>query len=382
MIKLTTEYVRNVVESLGGELVGEYNGGKNDILVKCSCANIFPVRYHNFIKDGHSHKCPECGRKVISNKLSSDPKKIESELNNLGYFFIDNNNYNNEKTILYLIDEDGYKYSINYATLNIAISNNYNPQRFSKKNPFLFDNISLWLKNEKKNYKLMSVEIDKKRIRAIMLCEKCNNQWNPAMGEIFSGRGCPYCSHTGGRPHSKNNFAIKNPYLLEEWDYENNKISPYDYRPKSNKRVSWICKQCGHKWVASLNDRSSGKGCLCCNMSGGAKRIYFYLKNKRVSFIPEFCFEDLLSDFGNPLKYDFCVFNRGNIFGLIEFDGGQHDHFVPIFHKDMNDFEKRREYDLRKDEYANQHGYNLIRISFNRLEEIEEILDGYFNNYN
>jgi hypothetical protein len=86
---------------------------------------------------------------------------------------------------------------------------------------------------------------------------------------------CPVCV----------SFGALYPSIAEEWDLIKNKRehnysnkhpeSPFDVRPKSNKKVYWNCKQCDHSWIASVSNRVGGRGCPKCrktNMSQNLKK--------------------------------------------------------------------------------------------------------------
>ena len=80
------------------------------------------------------------------------------------------------------------------------------------------------------------------------------------------GHGCPYCSGRKILP-GFNDFATKNPELLQEWDYEKNKKLGIDpttigvgFRPK----VWWICRN-GHSYDSVIHPRTKGVGCPYCS---------------------------------------------------------------------------------------------------------------------
>ncbi len=56
-------------------------------------------------------------------------------------------------------------------------------------------------------------------------------------------------------------------YLLDEWDYEKNDLTPDCFSYASNKEAHWICsKDNRHKWVAYINNRTTGgKNCPYCS---------------------------------------------------------------------------------------------------------------------
>lgn len=62
-------------------------------------------------------------------------------------------------------------------------------------------------------------------------------------------------------------LLAKDSDLVKEWDYEKNnslEIYPERVRQFSNKKVWWICSNCGHSWQATINNRSNGTACPKC----------------------------------------------------------------------------------------------------------------------
>lgn len=74
------------------------------------------------------------------------------------------------------------------------------------------------------------------------------------------------------KPAPGNSFADKHPELLDEWDYETNAAhgnTPENVTHRSSRKIHWICRKCGHRWVTTPNYRSTGGGCKHC---GAARR--------------------------------------------------------------------------------------------------------------
>jgi len=91
---------------------------------------------------------------------------------------------------------------------------------------------------------------------------KRGHEWQAAISERSSGRGCPYCSGRYATPEKC--LDLLNPVLAAEWQpTRNGSLTPKDVTPHSNKKVWWQCKK-GHEWKASVNDRSRGRGCPYC----------------------------------------------------------------------------------------------------------------------
>lgn len=92
-------------------------------------------------------------------------------------------------------------------------------------------------------------------------CEK-GHEWKTSVANRSRrGHKCPYCTD-----HSKRlgSIAEERPALLEEWDDKKNVIKPQDCPARSNKKVWWKCKVCGHEWKTSPDSRFCGSGCPVC----------------------------------------------------------------------------------------------------------------------
>ncbi len=91
------------------------------------------------------------------------------------------------------------------------------------------------------------------------------------------GQGCAYCS--GKRVLiGFNDLKTKNADLAEEWDYDANEITPEQVTIGCNKKVWWVCRNCGNRWQAVINDRAGveKKGCPVCAKQ---KRVKSFLDN-------------------------------------------------------------------------------------------------------
>lgn len=101
-------------------------------------------------------------------------------------------------------------------------------------------------------------------------CHTCGYEWIASVGTRTSGEGCKVCGNKrGAEKRSKqiiekgSSISEKTPWLLKEWDYEKNKISP-DHMPfKSDKRCWWICEK-GHSYDLRVADKTGGQGCPYC----------------------------------------------------------------------------------------------------------------------
>ncbi|MBR2377202.1 MAG: zinc-ribbon domain-containing protein [Clostridia bacterium] len=98
---------------------------------------------------------------------------------------------------------------------------------------------------------------------------KCGHEWESVISSRSQGVGCPYCA---GKKVlvGFNDLATVNPKLAKEWHPTKNiDVKPTEVSRGSNKKVWWI-GMCGHEWVASVNQRSSGRNCPYC---AGQKKL-------------------------------------------------------------------------------------------------------------
>ncbi|MFR5061642.1 MAG: zinc-ribbon domain-containing protein [Christensenellales bacterium] len=117
--------------------------------------------------------------------------------------------------------------------------------------------------------------------KAHWICEK-GHEWICTVGKRTSGQNCPYCSNRRVLV-GFNDFQTLFPKLAKEWDYESNlELKPDQVISGSNKKVCWICSQCGNRWKASIQARTQrGSGCpKCARIKRGQTRHLSNLEQK------------------------------------------------------------------------------------------------------
>lgn len=101
----------------------------------------------------------------------------------------------------------------------------------------------------------------------------------------------------------------------------------------------------------------------------------YSLDNKNY-FIPQMKFNGLVGINNGLLSYDFYI-PKYNL--LIEYQGEQHDRYIPGLHISKKDFEKQIEHDKRKREYAKNNNIILLEIWYYDYDNIESILQKELN---
>ena len=74
------------------------------------------------------------------------------------------------------------------------------------------------------------------------ICEK-NHEWKSAISSRTKSHGCEKCLNKIA--HSKYNFQLKEPKLVKYYHPTLNKKKPYEFTPRSTKKVFWLCPK-GH----------------------------------------------------------------------------------------------------------------------------------------
>eukprot|EP00128_Syssomonas_multiformis_P003597 Colp12_sorted_trinity150504_noHs@31701 len=88
-----------------------------------------------------------------------------------------------------------------------------------------------------------------------------------------SGSGCPFCSNSAHPLSETNNLLALYPEVAQEWHPTlNGKLTPDKVAGKSNKKVWWACKKCGHEWHTRVSTRTGQMtGCPICTRKTDTK---------------------------------------------------------------------------------------------------------------
>lgn len=98
--------------------------------------------------------------------------------------------------------------------------------------------------------------------------------------------------------------------------------------------------------------------------SRGEIKIEDILNDAGLPFAEEYSFNDLLSIYGRPLRFDFAVFDdNGDLEFLIEYQGEQHYVAKPKF-GGMTGLKKQQYNDMQKREYCKKHNIKLVIIPY------------------
>ena len=124
----------------------------------------------------------------------------------------------------------------------------------------------MWHKDNKKTaYEVFPFS----RTKYMWLCPK-GHTWQSSISNVSRNKSCPICSnHLLIR---ENSFGTLYPDLAKEWSTKN-ELTPFDYSPKSGKKVWWVCSK-NHEWKTSVACRTLQKyGCLHCGRMSAHEKL-------------------------------------------------------------------------------------------------------------
>ena len=103
-------------------------------------------------------------------------------------------------------------------------------------------------------------------------CGACGNEWRSLPKARIKGTKCPVCADRVILP-GVNDLATSDAHLLDEWDFERNKvISPERVSRHSKKRAWWKCSF-GHSWNAKISERAI-EGVECKECEAEFQRVF------------------------------------------------------------------------------------------------------------
>ena len=209
---LKTNHVRSVVESFGGQLIGEYIRADIKIKIICpSCGKIFGTIFNNYKDSNSTHLCKKCASQLIADKRVPDQDEMMNRFFDKGFMVIDRNQLRGMTDKVDLVDENGYKYNLSMNTIKgTARRIDSNNRRFGDNNPFTLYNMNLWAQKEGKEIDILSISKNKtNRLQVEIFCRRCGNKRILMWSSINSnGNGCSYCSISKGERKIK--------YFLEQ----------------------------------------------------------------------------------------------------------------------------------------------------------------------
>ena len=97
------------------------------------------------------------------------------------------------------------------------------------------------------------------------------HRWQARIHHRSNGSGCP--QQTGRAVCPCNDLAHNHPKVAAKWDWEaNGDRTPEAVAASSTIKAAWRCGLCGHRWSATVLNKTHGSGCPQCGREAGRNK--------------------------------------------------------------------------------------------------------------
>ncbi len=217
--------------------------------------------------------------------------------------------------------------------------------------------------NNKYDYSLVNYINSRTKVKII--CPK-HGIFEQTPDVHMRGQGCPKCKY-----EVVYNRATKQEFTEKAIEIHNNKYdySLVDYKNNRTK-VKIVCPLHGiFEQTPDVHLNKGGAGCPKCRSSKGENKIRNFLESSHILFEEQKRFKEC--KYKNTLPFDFYIPSK-NL--LIEYQGEQHYKAKQCF-GGLDEFNKVKERDKIKREFANKNNFNFLEISYKDFTKINDILD-------
>lgn len=354
--KLDYDDVRTYIESFGYKMLSEkYESNTSKIKIKCSCGNIYNTTYASFKK---GNRCRICMAKKVGKNLKFTYEYVKEYIESFGYKLI-SNEYVNAKKKIKIQCEKNHIYEAPFYRFK---SGNRCPvcshEKLNKSQTYSYDYVKQYIYDE--GFELLSTDYVNSSTHLDIKCGK-GHIFKSTFSNFKSNKGCKQCA----------NDKLKLDYNVVRQEIEKEGyflIS--DIYKNARSKLSIRCDK-NHTYSTTYTNFKSGNRCPICNNSKGEQKIFKYLNDIGAVFIYQKIFDGLIGVKGKNLSYDFYLPDY-NL--LIEYQGEQHEKFIPGFQNSYEDFKRQLEHDKRKRQYAKDNNVKLLEIWYYDFDNIESIL--------
>lgn len=191
--------------------------------------------------------------------------------------------------------------------------------------------------------------------------------------EKFKLRNKKQCNNCTNKTHAQRSFNTFE--YVKDYIESNNCILISNSYSGTNDELEIKCS-CGRVFYRTFNNFKRTKHvCKVCSSSksSGELKISSILNKMNINYEEQKTFEDLKSPISNyKLRYDF-AYSINSKLVLIEYDGKQH--FEPIeYFGGVDKFNQLKLHDSIKNKYADNNDYFLLRVSYNQIDDVENII--------
>lgn len=197
--------------------------------------------------------------------------------------------------------------------------------------------------------------------KVVITCPK-HGDFEQTPRDHLSGYGCKICGNN--TKHTTDEF-IEKAREIHGKNYNYEKVKYQDIKSK----VTITCPFHGDFEQAPSN-HLEGQGCPVCRIPKGELAIMKALQKRKVRFESQYTFNDCV--YKKKLPFDFAIFIDDQL-RLIEYHGEQHYRTVNYGNRQTS-LELRKQLDKIKQDYAKNHNYPLLVISYTDFANIDNMI--------
>jgi len=213
-------------------------------------------------------------------------------------------------------------------------------------------------------------------------CDNCNHNFKLSPNNIRNW--CPYCNNKKRCGNYDCNICFKHSFASFEGLTKNGKkkidcwsdkkCKPIEVSRNSKTKFTFKCDTCNKEFKSDTHHILQGTWCPRCNDSKLELKISEVIKYLEYKTNSEIWFKDCRDIL--PLPFDNGIINELPINILIEGDGIQHFSLKKYKSKvyDIKSWLKRVKHDIYKNGHIVSHNMILVRISYNCIEQTEELI--------
>ena len=200
--------------------------------------------------------------------------------------------------------------------------------------------------------------------------KKCGHIWTTTPSRFTNNKSrCPICFGTPQKTTEQ--------FKKEVYDLVGNEYTVLGEYETAHKDITMIHNKCGYKWEITPNQFiNKGSRCPQCNESKGEEAVRRYLESINQSYEIQHIFTDLRTAKTGAPKFDFYLKEMN---AIIEFDGIQHFRPVERFNGKKG-FQSTHRCDLIKTAYCEKKNILLLRIRFDQMKSIPEMINDLLEN--
>lgn len=368
MAKKTTQQFIDQLSIINPSIrvIGEYKGSKEKIEVEClECGNVFSPTASSLLSN---HGCNKCATIRRRQKQLMPVEEFDRRLFEVSPNLKRISDYYNATTRLKVKCLTCGK---EYAAYPNNLLRGYNCRQcyLNSHLPRSKDEFQELVLQRNPNIIVGDDYKDGKHTKCTFICKICGYS-RQVIPNLFLSNGCT-CPKCDGNlkmtpDEYRDHIRLKNENIIVVGDYSDIKAE-----------IQYKCNNCGNSWIEMPDVfKARDYRCKCCETISSKLEndISDYLNEHNIEFVFQKSFDDLVGIGGGKLSYDFYIpsFNL-----LIEAQGRQH--FEPVdYFGGYKNFERQKEHDRRKKEYANNHNYSLLEVCYFDQNKIKNILDKCF----